>query len=86
MTIYAKVYERDGTTATLRTTYECESAEGVEVVNGIGYGKIVIPHYDNFRQDSGDRIPSTCAPAFGSPPRQRRHEEGPRQVSPAGAL
>lgn len=56
MTIYAKVYERDGTTATLRTTYECESAEGVEVVNGIGYGKIVIPHYDNFRQDSGDRI------------------------------
>lgn len=56
MPIYANVYDRTGDDFTLRTRLECESAEGVEVVNGIGYGKITVPHYANFRLSIFERV------------------------------
>lgn len=56
MTTYARFYERDGDDLTTRYTFTVESAEGVEMANGIGHGKVVIPHYDNFRLSASQRI------------------------------
>ena len=50
MTTYAKFIQRNaGVTMELRDIYICEdNAEGKEILDGIGYGKVTIPHYDNF--------------------------------------
>lgn len=57
MTIYARFIQRNaGSALAERGTFVCESAEGKEILDGIGYGKVVIPHYDNARLAANERI------------------------------
>ena len=57
-TLYALFYDRGNLdTVTPRgAPFAAVSAEGGEVTNGIGYGKAVIPLYDNFRRPWGEQV------------------------------
>ena len=57
-TLFAQFYERGSLDAVTARgdVFEAVSAEGGEVINGIGYGKVTVPLYDNFRRDEDERI------------------------------
>ena len=57
-TLFAQFYERGSLDAVTARgdVFEAVSAEGGEVINGIGYGKVTVPLYDNFNRDEDERI------------------------------
>ena len=57
-TLFAQFYRRGAldTVEERGAVFKAVSAEGGEFTSGIGYGRVTVPYYDNFRRPSNEQV------------------------------